>query len=467
VTPASVRFRLTMWYVGAMVVVLGIYAGCLLWFVNAGASRSLDNRLRGDFRWAAEMAEQKPDGSLTWFEGATGDDEDAPWLQVWSADGALVYRTAVAERQPLAESAALASRADNHIVAVATATVPFRVLSGRSKIAGRPVVLQVARSEAGMRRTIRDLIITLILSLPLAVAAAGVGGYSLARRALQPVDLIAERARSITADRLDERLPVGNPRDELGRLAAVINGMLGRLQSSFAQMRRFTADVSHELRTPLTAIRSVGEVALRERRDESSYRATIGSMLEEVDRLSLLVDRLLTVSRAEAGLMKPSMDVVDLQALADDVVSQLGVLAEEKQQSLSVDRSGAGRGVGDRLVLRQALINLVDNAIKYSPQGGTIRIRISDGAGGPALDVIDSGPGVSPASAVRIFDRFDRGQAPARGEGGSGLGLAIAKWAVEVSGGRLSVESADGQGSRFRIALPAPPECGDAQASRN
>src|SRR5207237_1272320 len=260
--------------------------------------------------------------------------------------------------------------------------VPFRVLSGPSRIAGRPVVLQVARSEAGMRRTIRDLVITLILGLPLAVAAAGVGGYSLARRALRPVDQIAERAHSITADRLDERLPVDNPEDELGRLAAVINEMLARLQASFDQMRRFTADVSHELRTPLTAMRSVGEVALRERRDLSSYRATIGSMLEEADRLSFLVDRLLTVSRAEAGLMKPSVDVIDLEALADEVVAHLGVLAEEKRQSLTIERAGGGRGLGDRVVLRQALINLVDNAIKYTPAGGRNRVRIPDGANG-------------------------------------------------------------------------------------
>jgi len=456
VTRASVRLRLTLWYTGAMVVVLAIYAACLLWFVNAGASRALDNRLRGDFRWAAEMAEQKPDGTLTWFEGATGDDEDAPWLQVWSAEGSLVYRTAVAERQPLADSESLAKRADNLIVAVPTSTVPFRVLSGHSRIAGRPVVLQVARSEAAMRRTIRDLVITLVLSLPVAVVAAGVGGYSLARRALRPVDQIAEQAHSITADRLNERLPVGNPRDELGRLAAVVNDMLARLQSSFEQMRRFTADVSHELRTPLTAIRSVGEVALRERRDQASYRMTIGSMLEEVDRLSFLVDRLLTVSRAEAGLMKPSVEVIDLQALADEVVGQLIVLAEEKHQALTIDRSGAGRGVGDRVVVRQALINLVDNAIKYTPDGGKIRIRISDAMNTSTVDVIDTGPGVAPEAATRIFNRFDRGGESERGEGGSGLGLAIAKWAVEVSGGRLSLESAEGHGSTFRIALPAP-----------
>ena len=454
-TQPGIRLRLTLWYAAAMVVVLVIYAGCLLWFVNQGASRSLDNRLRGDFRWAAEMAEQKPDGSLTWFEGATGDDEESPWLQVWSPDGELLYRTAIAGRQPIATSGELARRANNRIVIVPTRTVPFRVLSGPSKISGRAVVVQVARSEAGMRRTIRDLIITLLLGLPLAVFAAGVGGYSLARRALAPVDRIAERAHSITADRLNDRLPVDNPHDELGRLALVINEMLGRLESSFAQMRRFTADVSHELRTPLTAMRSVGEVALRDRHDEAAYRSTIGSMLEEADRLSYLVDRLLTLSRAEAGLTKPSMDVVDLRALAEEVASHLGVLAEEKLQSLTIEPSGNGRGIGDRVVLRQALINLVDNAIKYTPEGGQIRIRVSESADGPTVDVIDTGPGVAAEAATRIFNRFDRGS-PARGDerAGSGLGLAIAKWAVEVSGGHLTLEPATGGGSTFRIALP-------------
>jgi heavy metal sensor kinase len=454
-TQPGIRLRLTFWYAAAMVVVLAIYAGCLLWFVNQGASRSLDNRLRGDFRWAAEMAEQKPDGSLKWFEGATGDDEESPWLQVWSPDGELLYRTAIAERQPIAASGELARRANNRIVIVPTRTVPFRVLSGASKISGRAVVLQVARSEAAMRRTIRDLIITLLLGLPLAVFAAGVGGYSLARRALAPVDRIAERAHSITADRLSDRLPVDNPHDELGRLALVINEMLGRLESSFAQMRRFTADVSHELRTPLTAMRSVGEVALRDRHDEATYRSTIGSMLEEADRLSYLVDRLLTLSRAEAGLTKPSMDVVDLRGLAEEVASHLGVLAEEKHQTLTIEPSGNGRGIGDRVVLRQALINLVDNAIKYTPEGGQIRIRISESPDGPAVDVIDTGPGVAADAATRIFNRFDRGS-EARGDGraGSGLGLAIAKWAVEVSGGHLTLEPAKGGGSTFRIALP-------------
>ena len=195
----------------------------------------------------------------------------------------------------------------------------------------------------------------------------GLGGYVLASRALTPIEQMTERARTITAERLADRLPVSNPENEMGRLATVFNETLGRLEESFNQMRRFTTDVSHELRTPLTAIRSVGEVGLRGHRDEATYRSIIGSMLEEVDRLATLVDRLLTLSRAETRQSTLSRDAVDLSALADDVVSHLSVLAEEKQQTLSIDRQASPVVAADRLVLRQALINLVDNAIKFTP----------------------------------------------------------------------------------------------------
>jgi signal transduction histidine kinase len=222
-------------------------------------------------------------------------------------------------------------------------------------------------------------------------------------------------------------------------------------------MRRFTADVSHELRTPLTAIRSVGEVGLREPRDGQKYRAIIGSMLEEVDRLSGLVDRLLALSRAESGQAKLSVEIVDLRELAEDVVGYLGVLAEEKGQSLTVEVAGAPRGLGDRMVLRQSLINLVDNAIKYTPGGGRIVIRVGDTAAGPSVTVSDSGPGIAPDVRTRIFERYERGGAARTDDsGGSGLGLAIAKWAVEVNGGQLSLESNPESGSTFRITLPRP-----------
>jgi heavy metal sensor kinase len=457
--PLSVRVRLTLWNVGVMLVVLGVYATSVFVFVSRSESSGLDQILHDDYLWAAEMLDQDPDGTITWpVSNDTGSLADGPWLQVWSPDGSLLYRTLIAAQNPLPESDRLAMEANDRIVSVAELSPPYRVYSVPSRIGEEPVIIQVARSEFFMRRELYRLLILLLLGLPLGVAAAGLGGYSLARRALRPVEHMADRARSITAERLEDRLPVGNPSDELGRLASVFNETLTRLESSFQQMRRFTAYVSHELRTPLTAIRSVGEVGLRGRREPSAYREIIGSMLEEVDRLAGLVDRLLTLSRAETEPAELDRESVNPFELAEDVASQLGVLAEEKDQSILVERVGMPLWLGDRLVLRQALINLVDNAIKYSPRGGRIKIRVAESPEGPALEVSDTGPGIPETFRDRIFERFYRiDRLPSPNGKGAGLGLSIARWAVEVNGGQLTLEQAGPHGSTFKITLPQPP----------
>jgi signal transduction histidine kinase len=165
----------------------------------------------------------------------------------------------------------------------------------------------------------------------------------------------------------------------------------------------------------------------------------------------------LTLSRAESGQAKLSIEVVDLGGLAEDVVSYLSVLAEEKRQSLTLERTGTTRGLGDRLVLRQSLINLVDNAIKYTPAGGDIRVRVSEDPSGPFIVVADTGPGIAPDVQSRVFDRYYRArQSSAEDTGGSGLGLAIARWAVEANGGHLTLEESR-SGSTFRISLPRVP----------
>ena len=463
----GVRVRLTVWYVAVMVIVLGVYVAAVFVFVRRSASGSLDQQLRGDFQLAAAMVDRAPDGRITtWFDADAGaGDEQSPWLQVWGPAGDLLYRNSVAEGMPLPAAKGLAAQSEDRLVSLPTSSVPYRVLTRHGKVRGQPVVIQVARSEAPMQKELRDLMVILVFGLPLGVALAGLGGYTLARRALAPIERMADLARSITAERLSDRLPVHRPDDELGRLATVFNETLSRLQGSFDQMRRFTADVSHELRTPLTAMRSVGEVGLREHRDEAAYRAIIGSMLEEADRLSGLVDRLLTLSRAESGQAKLSVELVDLHDLAEDVVSYLGVLAEEKRQTLTIECVGAPKGLGDRLVLRQSLINLVDNAIKYTPVGGRIQLRVSEASGGPSIAVIDNGPGIAADVESRIFDRYDRGrQSDSSDVGGSGLGLAIAKWAVEASGGELTLERTSAGGSTFRITLPRPDPGSDARA---
>ncbi|MBI3050621.1 MAG: HAMP domain-containing protein [Acidobacteria bacterium] len=455
----NVRVRLTLWYVTAMLVVLAVYAAVVFWFVSRNASETLNSRIRSDFQWAAAMVDQTPEGGIAWsYDDIT--EEESFWFQMWSPEGALLFQNVEARNSPLPRSRELALQSDDSIVAVDHPVAPVRVLTRRGRIGDTPVIIQVARSERTMRDELRQLALILTLGLPLAVAIAGLGGYTLARRALLPIERMTDRARTITAERLHDRLPVHNPDDEMGRLATVFNQTLARLEESFDQMRRFTADVSHQLRTPLTAIRSVGEVGLREHREEAAYRSIIGSMLEEADRLASLVDRLLMLSRAETGEARVSAEVFDLYDLAQEVAGHLEVLAEEKRQAIVCERAGTPldadrdgpRAYADRFVIRQALINLVDNAIKFSPVGGRIRIRVADSRDEAIVEVIDSGGGIDPGARARIFDRFYR--AANAETPGAGLGLSIARGAAEANGGRLTLAASGPGGSTFQIALP-------------
>jgi len=455
----SVRIRLTLAYTGALMAVIAVYGVVVYMSVRSNLSKAVDERLLDDFKWPDFMAAE----ILSLLSGESSLDETAgegsPWLQVWSEKGdMLLGSTYAAKTNPIPEAKLLATKADGKIHTLDEMTPPYRILTGKKTIGKVTLVIQVAASEKSMRDYLRELLFVMLLGLPIAAVIAGFGGYTLARGALAPVDLMAERARTITAERLKERLPVDNPNDEFGRLATVFNQTLTRLESSFDQMRRFTADASHELRTPLTAMRSVGEIGLRAKREPAEYREIIGSMLEEVDRLSLLVDRLLMLSRADTGESMLAMDRVDLGELAEEVTAQLEVLAEEKQQSLSVKVDGPSSCVGDRMVLRQALLNLVDNAIKYSPVGGKITVHASRSSEGVAmLDVSDTGPGIPVEQQQRVFDRFyrvDRSRSRENG-GGTGLGLSIARWAVEVNGGQLTLENKGEPGATFRITLPS------------
>jgi signal transduction histidine kinase len=445
----GIRVQLTVWYAVAMTVVLVAYAVAVVAYVSRGASADLNQHLRVDFQWAAAMLEPTDQGTFSWA-GDLGVEEDRPWIDVWGADGTLLYRNEGTEGISLDSSRPL-DVVDDAFTTIPVGGVRTRVLSRRGRIAGRPVVIQIVRSEGPMREQVRDLTLVLVLGLPIAVATAGIGGYVVARRALDPIERMTERAQSITADRLGDRLPVGNPDNEMGRLATVFNDTLARLERSFAQMRQFTADASHELRTPLTAIRSVGEVGLRGRRDEAGYRAIIGSMLEEVDHLAGLVDRLLTLSRTETRQGRLESEMVELDALAEGVAADLGVLAEEKGQLIEVS-SGGAVAQGDRVMLRQALMNLVDNAIKFSPTGSRVVMRTFAVDGRAIVEVSDTGPGVPAAARAHIFDRFYRASADVEG---NGLGLAIARSAVEASGGTLTLERTGPDGSTFRLSVPA------------
>jgi signal transduction histidine kinase len=265
---------------------------------------------------------------------------------------------------------------------------------------------------------------------------------------------MARHAKQINAEHLNERLIIENPEDELGNFASAFNETLSRLQRSFGQLERFTADASHELRTPLTAMRSVGEVALQGG-DAQDHAEVIGSMLEEVYRLTGLIDTLLLLSRADSGHLPLNSSPVALLDVAAESVSLLEILAEEKKQSVEVEGDRALTFTGDRFILRQAFVALIHNAVKYSPVEATIRVRVKTENGDAVVEVHDSGPGIPPEHRDKIFDRFYRvDKARSRDEGGAGLGLSIAEWAVRAHGGRIELECEPEPGCTFRVFLP-------------
>jgi heavy metal sensor kinase len=426
--------RLTLWYALALSLALLVYATFVYALLERLLSVDLNNQLERDVQVAERMLEFD-EGRVAWDEDEPEPRANMPHLEVFTQNGKLLFRSSnfMEAHEP-----------------------DFRFFTRTGQIEDlAPVTIRVARPLAPMNHTLGFFMFVLALGIPLAVALASAGGYVLARRALAPLGRMATQARAITAERLADRLSVMNLGDELGHLATVFNDLFTRLEQSFDQLRRFTADASHELRTPLTIIRSVGEVGLDLHRSEPEYREIIGSMLEEADRLTRLVDSLLTLSRADGGQAHLRREQVNLCVLAGEVVTQLSVLAEEKKQSLALEVLPEVWLDGDPLVLRLALINLVDNAIKYSPERASVRVVVSVNDDHAVLEVVDEGPGIAPEHQRQIFDRFYRvDKSRSRQMGGVGLGLAITRWAVEIHGGSITVENAREQGSVFRVMLP-------------
>jgi heavy metal sensor kinase len=455
--PGNVRTRLTLWYVAVLGSVLLLYVGGTSTYLFFKLRGDLDHMLAEDLETVERLLRIGPDGDVR-----PGGGWEERLMEVRSPDGVLLYRNERLGNYALGGPAAPGEGQGGY--SERSGRLPdgsrIRIVSRLHTVGGRPVLIRLADREDVLWHEFGEMLSVLLAGLPVALAIAGGGGYALARRALEPLDSMARRAEQITAERLGERLPVENPADELGRLARVFNDALARLERSFEQLRRFTADASHELRTPLTAIRSVGEVGLQKGGDSTYYRDIIGSMLEESGRLTRLVDSLLTISRADAGQIQLRRSTFSLLDLAKESAALLEVLAEEKAQRLSVEGDAAVAVHADRLILRQALVNLIDNAVKYSPAGAALGVRVAlHNAGAAVVEVRDGGPGIEPAHQEKVFDRFYRvDKARSRDAGGAGLGLSIAKWAVEAHGGRIELESEHGRGCTFRICLPAAQE---------
>lgn len=374
------------------------------------------------------------------------------YLELWSMDGQLMYRSAMLRGRPLGNTPDVPglgkgwqSRSYRSLDGAR-----FRVAEKLGNAGGQPVVIRLAVGEAGHFSETHGFLTLLLVGVPLALVLLSICAYVLTRRALKPISLMALTAGRIGANNLMQRIPVKNADDELGELASSFNDLLARVERSFGQLRRFTSDASHELRTPLTAMRTVGEVSLQVGRSDTEYREVIGSMLEESARLTKMVDNLLFLSRADSGKHIVKTEQFDLSAFAEETTGIISILAEEKKQSFHFNGRPGIVVSADRVLLSQALLNLIDNAIKFTPVGGEINVNVDrDEKNRGFIEVIDSGPGIPPTEQERIFDRFYR--LKNKNGGGAGLGLAIALWAVEANGGTIRVRSSESSGSNFSI----------------
>jgi heavy metal sensor kinase len=459
----NLRLRLTLWYGTAFSVLL---------FLHIGVATYVHYRqlLAQAFRAANEETEtvegliyQTSDGRISVNEDYFNHPEVRfrldRLLEVLAPDGTILYRN-----KKLNETELGGPPLPNEGVNGSYNERTLKLSDGRNVLVvshfhllnGRPIIVRLAFDEAPLLANVMRFLSVLLLLAPITVMVAVALVYRVTSSALSPLSTMVRRAERITAERLNERLPVHIPSDDLGQAARVFNELLQRLEDSFTQLRRFTSDASHELRTPLASLRSIGEVSLQNNHSAAEYRDVVASMLEEVRRLTHLVDTLLVIARADSGQISLNLSVFSCLDLVQEVTDLVGILAEDKQQTICVSGSTELTIRADRGILRQAVLNLVDNAIKYSPRESEIFIelrRLSIDMG--EIIIIDRGPGITAAEQALVFDRFYRtDEGRSRESGGTGLGLSIAKWAVEVHAGSIGVLPGSAGGSCFYVRLP-------------
>ncbi len=454
----SVRWRLTLWYGAVLAVALAAFGAAVCFAQRHHALGRVDQGLAEELADVLfEVGRARDDRGLgEWLDRRFSRHEGFDF-QITRPGGERFF---VNRRLADAGAALPPPEGDGPPGPPSYRDVPgggkrWRVVSVRARGPGGPLDVQVARSLEGFDQESRELLLALLLAGPLALLMAVAGGYFLAHRALAPVEQIRRRTQEITADRLDRRLPVPNPGDELGLLAGTINDMIARLERSFAEVRRFTADASHELRTPLTAIRTEAEVALARQSLPPEVQHLLGSILEECGRLTRLTDQLLALSREDAGVGPPAREPVDLAALVAGVAETMRPLAEARGLRLHANGRGPAWVSGDPARLRQVFYNLLDNAIKYSPEGGPVEAHVEARGGEAVAAVRDAGVGIPPEHLPRVFDRFYRvDRVRSREMGGTGLGLSIARSIVAGHGGRIDLDSAPGKGTTCTVVLP-------------
>jgi heavy metal sensor kinase len=421
----------------------------------------LDHELGIDWILIEAHLESDESGGVRWKKSSPSTLDSGgyaeSWFDVWSGERPLM-RHAPPRGSDIADPPRAIGGEGGFYNLACDGGREARVLEKPARIGGREVTLRVFQDRSNLQETLRQVLWVLAFGVPVALFLAAAGGYLMAGRTLRPIVEMTEQARQITSESLGRRLPNPNPHDELGQLATVFNETLRRLENSFESLRCFTADASHELRTPLTALRSVGEIALRESGDAETLRDTIGSMLEEAQRLHDLADTLLTLARVEGGRIPLRKETVGVGTVVAEVCESLEVLASEKGQRLDLAAAPGLFVEADPVLLRQAVVNLVHNAIRHSPDRSTVRVDVFSEGDDAVVEVADEGPGIAPEHREKVFERFYRiDKARSRAEGGAGLGLALAKLSVELNGGAIDLRSELGKGSRFRIRLPRAP----------
>jgi two-component system OmpR family sensor kinase len=338
--------------------------------------------------------------------------------------------------------------------------VRLRAYSRQFKANGQSYLLIVLHSLSGQNEMLETIRLTFTWMILVGLLLAGTGGYFLARKSLAPVVAMGEHARRIGATNLHDRLPVLNAHDELGQLATTFNDLLNRLDESFERQRRFVADASHELRTPLAILRGEAEVAMSQQgRTAEAYLESLGILHEETSRLIKIVEDLFTLTRADSGQYLLCPEEVYLEEIVADCAHSMRTLAREKHIELQLDAASECLVRGDQALLRRMILNLLDNAIKYTAEFGRVDIACRPAAAGFEITVTDTGPGIPVELHGRIFERFFRAD-PARSrsgrEGGAGLGLSIALWIAQAHNGRVELVRSDATGSHFAVFLPAP-----------
>lgn len=453
------RTRLTVWFAASLLLILTPFVIGFLTLQWGSMREALDHHLEEDFEVVVEMLVVR-DGAIRWRTDAEHDlGYDAArqrWVEVYGPSSRLLYTRGLPDTPFIQRSLPPPEQTAPGFRSIRTpGGARVRTFTAERNVGGWQLTVRVARAEDELVDGLRRLLLIFVVSIPLGVGFASAAGYVISGRMLEPVAQMAARARSISAERLSERLPVENPSDELGQLAVVFNATFERLEESFDRLKRFSADVSHELRTPLTAIRSVGEIGLRKRQDHAGYRETIGSMLEEADRLAHLIDELLMLSRWESGRVKPVRERLDLSRLVFQVAEQLQVLAEERGVFLDLTITGPLLVDADPTMLRQAVMNVLDNAIKYTGERTRVRVWATSTDTHHRLAVDDQGPGIPPEHRDRVAQRFYRvDDGRSREAGGTGLGLSIVDWALTVHDGRLEIDENDWGGTRVWLMLP-------------